>query len=100
VLLRHDVPAKHIPKLSEGRPNIQDYIKNGQVKLIINTPTKKGPATDEGRIRAMAVLHKVPIVTTITGAHAVAKAIRAVQAGDWGVKPLQAYNQQAAGTRR
>ena len=58
---------------SEGRPNIKDFIKNGQVQLIINTPTKKGPQTDEGKIRAMAVLNKVPIVTTITGANAAAQ---------------------------
>ena len=70
-------PPTRISKLAEGRPNIKDYIKNGKVQLIINTPTKKGPQTDEGKIRAMAVLHKVPIVTTITGASAAAKAIAA-----------------------
>jgi len=90
-LMRHDIPAQRISKLSEGRPNIKDLIKNRQIQLIINTPTKKGPATDEGKIRAMAVIHKVPIVTTITGAHATALAIRSLQSGDWGVKPLQKY---------
>jgi carbamoyl-phosphate synthase large subunit len=90
-LQRHDVPAERVSKLAEGRPNIKDLIKNAQVQLIINTPTKKGPATDEGKIRAMAVLSKVPIVTTITGANAAAKAIAAIQARDWGVRPLQTY---------
>jgi carbamoyl-phosphate synthase large subunit len=85
------VPATRIPKLSEGRPNISDYIKNKKVQLLINTPTKKGPQTDEGKIRAMAVLNKVPIVTTITGASAAARAIRAMQEGQWGVRPLQEY---------
>src|SRR5205823_6490021 len=51
-LFRAGLSAQPISKLAEGRPNIQDYIKNGQVQLIINTPTKKGPATDEGKIRA------------------------------------------------
>jgi carbamoyl-phosphate synthase large subunit len=88
---RGGIPATRISKLAEGRPNIADYIKNGQVQLIINTPTKKGPATDEGQIRAMAVLNRVPIVTTITGASAAARAIKAIQCGGWGVKPLQAY---------
>jgi carbamoyl-phosphate synthase large subunit len=91
VLAAHDVPARFIPKLSEGRPNIKDYITNRQVQLIINTPTKKGPQTDEGKIRSMAVLNRVPIVTTITGANAVAKAIQALQRGPWGVRPLQEY---------
>jgi carbamoyl-phosphate synthase large subunit len=71
-LARNDIPATKIPKLSEGRPNNKDYIKNGQVALIINTPTRKGPQTDEGKIRSLAVLNKVPIVTTITGASAAA----------------------------
>jgi carbamoyl-phosphate synthase large subunit len=90
-LSRGGVGATRINKLAEGRPNIKDYIKNGQVQLIINTPTKKGPATDEGKIRAMSVMNKVPIVTTITGASAAARAIKAIQSGGWGVKPLQAY---------
>jgi carbamoyl-phosphate synthase large subunit len=90
-LAKNDVPATKLFKLAEGRPNIADYIKNGQVQLIINTPTKKGPATDEGKIRAMAVLHKVPMITTLTGARAAASAIKALQKGDWGVRPLQEY---------
>jgi carbamoyl-phosphate synthase large subunit len=91
VLAANDVPATRIPKLSEGRPNIGDYIKNKKVHLIINTPTRKGPQTDEGKIRAMAVLSKVPIVTTITGANAAARAIQAMQKEDWEVRPLQSY---------
>jgi carbamoyl-phosphate synthase large subunit len=90
-LAKNDVPATKLAKLAEGRPNIADYIKNGQVQLIINTPTKKGPATDEGKIRSMAVLHKVPMITTLTGARAAASAIKALQQGDWGVRPLQEY---------
>jgi carbamoyl-phosphate synthase large subunit len=86
-----NIPAVRISKLAEGRPNVRDLIKNGKVQLIINTPTKKGPQTDEGKIRALAVLNKVPIVTTITGAAAVAKAIGAIKRQDWGVRPLQTY---------
>jgi carbamoyl-phosphate synthase large subunit len=90
-LNRNDVPVTRISKLSEGRPNIRDYIKNKRVHLIINTPTKKGPQTDEGKIRALAVLNKIPIVTTITGANAAARAIQAMQKEEWGVHPLQQY---------
>jgi carbamoyl-phosphate synthase large subunit len=90
-LRRHDIPATRVPKLSEGRPNIKDLLKNGKLQLIINTPTRKGPNTDEGKIRAMAVMHRVPIVTTITGAVAAARAIKVIQANGWGVKPLQDY---------
>jgi carbamoyl-phosphate synthase large subunit len=90
-LLRHDVPAQRISKLAEGRPNIQDFIKNSQVQLIINTPTRKGPSTDEGKIRAMSVVYRVPIVTTVAGASAAARAIKAIKETGWNVKPLQNY---------
>ncbi|MCC6423054.1 MAG: carbamoyl-phosphate synthase large subunit [Phycisphaerales bacterium] len=90
-LNQQDIPATRITKISEGRPNIIDYIKNGKVQLLINTPTKKGPQTDEGKIRATATLNRVPIVTTITGANAAARAIQALQAADWTVRPLQDY---------
>ncbi len=90
-LAKGGIDARRIPKLSEGRPNIIDYIKNGQAQLLINTPTRKGPQTDEGKIRAMSVLNKVPIVTTLTGASAAVRAIAAMQKGDWGVRPLQEY---------
>lgn len=92
-LRSHDVQTVLLSKLAEGRPNIKDMIKNGQIKLIINTPTKKGPQTDEGAIRAMAVLHKIPMITTLTGASATARAIESLQQGAWGVKPLQEYFQ-------
>ena len=62
------------------------------MQMIINTPTKKGPATDEGKIRAMAVLNKVPIFTTLTAAGAAAEAIASLQKEDWTVTPLQAWH--------
>jgi carbamoyl-phosphate synthase large subunit len=96
VLSKNDIPAARVFRLSEGRPNIKDHIKNGQVQIIINTPTKKGPATDEGKIRAMSVLNKIPIFTTITAASAAAKAIKAIKETGWGVKPLQAYFEERA----
>ena len=85
------VPCRKINKIQEGRPNIIDAIKNHQVQLLINTPTHKGPTTDEGRIRAAAVLHRIPIITTITGAEAAADAIVSLKHGDWTVKPIQDY---------
>jgi carbamoyl-phosphate synthase large subunit len=92
VLTRAGIPATRINKLAEGRPHIGDLVKNGDLKLMINTPTKKGPQTDEGKIRAMAVQYRVPIFTTLTAAAATAEAIAAMQKSGWGVKPLQAYH--------
>jgi carbamoyl-phosphate synthase large subunit len=85
------IAAERINKIQEGRPNVIDFIKNKQIVLLINTPTTKGPKTDEGKIRAAAVLHKIPIITTITAARAAAEAIEALQSGAWSVKPLQEY---------
>jgi carbamoyl-phosphate synthase large subunit len=92
VLARHGVETQRVNKLAEGRPNVRDAIKNGQVQLVINTPTKKGPATDEGKIRALCVASRVPIFTTLTAAAAAVRAIEALQHGDWGVRPLQDYH--------
>ena len=85
------VPCSRINKIQEGRPNIIDVIKNHQVQLLINTPTHKGPTTDEGRIRAAAVLNKIPIITTVTAAEAAAEAMVSLKATDWTVKPIQEY---------
>jgi carbamoyl-phosphate synthase large subunit len=91
-IIKAGVKAERINKLAEGRPNVRDYIKNGQVQLLINTPTKKGPTTDEGKIRALSVMNKVPIVTTITAARAAARGIAELQKDGWSVKPLQEYH--------
>ena len=85
------IKAERVNKINEGRPNLMDAIKNREVHLIINTPTTKGPRTDEGRIRALATLSKVPIITTMTAADAATQAILALCAGDWSVKPIQDY---------
>jgi carbamoyl-phosphate synthase large subunit len=91
VLAKNDIPATRLSKLAEGRPNIRDLIKNGKVQLIVNTPTKKGPQTDEGKIRALAVTNRVPMLTTVTAARAAAEAILELQKGDWDVRALQEY---------
>jgi carbamoylphosphate synthase large subunit len=94
------VRVQPLPKLSEGRPNIADYITNGEVNLLINTPTHRGPTTDEGRIRAMATLHNVSIITTMTAAQAAVAGIAALRAAAedpdraadaFSVRPLQEY---------
>ena len=80
-----------LKKISEGRPNITDYIADQDVAMVINTPTRKGRATDEGKIRALSTMHRVPMVTTVTGAAAMVEAIAALKKADWSVKALQDY---------
>ena len=76
------IAATRVNKIKEGRPNIIDKIKNKEVALLINTPTTKGPKTDEGQIRAAAVMHKIPIITTMTAAEVATEAIAALKIGD------------------
>src|SRR5690606_27510463 len=62
------VPVKVVKKLQEGHPNVLDYILNNDLALVMNTPSGKGARTDEGKIRAAAVMHNVPCITTIQAA--------------------------------
>lgn len=91
VLRKAGVPVTEIRKVQEGRPNLVDYMKNGQVALIINTPSGKGARSDEGRIRATAVQHGVTCITTIPAAQAAVEACRYLREQPLTVKPLQEW---------
>jgi len=86
---RFGVPVERVKKLAEGHPNLIDYLKNGEVQLIINTPSGKGARTDEGRIRAAAVQHGVPCITTIAAAGAAIRAMEALRREELTVLSLQ-----------
>jgi len=83
------IPVRIIKKLAEGHPNLIDYLKNGDVALILNTPSGKGARTDEGRIRAAAVQHGVPCITTVQAAEAAIKAMEALRHEELSVCSLQ-----------
>jgi carbamoyl-phosphate synthase large subunit len=78
VLREAGVNIESIRKLQEGRPNLLDYLANGEIHLIFNSPSGKGARTDEGRIRAAAVSYGVPCVTTLSGCLAVVRAMQAL----------------------
>ncbi len=92
VLERNGVPARHVFKVGEGRPTVVDLIKNGEIQLVINTPSGKKPKADEVAIRTAALQHNVPIVTTIPGAWATVEGIEALIKGEVGVRSLQEYH--------
>ncbi|MGH7162114.1 MAG: carbamoyl-phosphate synthase large subunit, partial [Planctomycetota bacterium] len=91
-LRRAGVEAEEIHKVGRGRPDILDALKNGGIDLIINTPVGKGAHTDEGRIRAEAIRHNVPIVTTLSGAAAAVNGIAAVRERSFRALSLQEYH--------
>jgi carbamoyl-phosphate synthase large subunit len=89
VLQEAGVPVEIVPKLQEGRPNLIDFMKNGQIALVVNTPSGKGARTDEGKIRAAAVSHGVTCITTLAAAQAAVEACRALREQELTVSPLQ-----------
>jgi len=88
-LLQHGIDITTIRKIREGRPNLLDHLANGTIDLIVNTPSGKGARTDEGRIRASAVSHGVPCITTIAGARAAVAAMERLREGKLNVYALQ-----------
>jgi len=83
------VEVTTVKKIAEGQPNLIDYLKNDDVQLILNTPSGKGARTDEGRIRAEAVQHGVPCITTLAAAEAAVRAMKATQDDELQVESLQ-----------
>jgi carbamoyl-phosphate synthase large subunit len=88
-LRAREIPVDEVPKIQEGRPNLLDMMKNGQVAMILNTPSGKGRRTDEGRIRAAAVTHRVTCITTLAAAQAAVDACRALREKELTVTALQ-----------
>jgi carbamoyl-phosphate synthase large subunit len=95
VLRDAGIPVRLLYKLQEGRPNILDLIKNGEMHFIINTPSGQQPRKDEVVIRSVAVAARVAMMTTLRGAQASSAAIRALQGSGYGVKSLQEYHELA-----
>ncbi len=92
--VENHVKIDKIRKVSEGSPNIRDAVVNGEIDLIINTPSGKQSADDGYYIRRMAVELGIPYVTTLAGARAVLTAIEHVKEGEIGVKSLNEYHEQ------
>jgi carbamoyl-phosphate synthase large subunit len=74
--------AESVFKVNEGRPNIVDHIKRGEIAIIINTPLGRTSHFDEQAIRRAALQYNVPCVTTMTGAQAIVEAIGARLSGE------------------
>jgi carbamoyl-phosphate synthase large subunit len=90
----NNIPNTEVKKLSEGRPNICDMIKNGDIQMIFNTPIGREGKTDDSYIRTMAIQNQVPYMTTIAAANATVIGIEAVlnKKGSE-LKSLQEYHQ-------
>lgn len=90
-LMENGVPAEKINKVLEGRPHIEDAIRNRQIQIVFNTTDGQKAVSDSKSIRRATLMQKVPYYTTLSGAAAVAEAIAALKAGSLEVRPLQDY---------
>ncbi len=86
------IPVQKLFKLNEGRPNALDMIKNGELAMIINTPSGKVAREDEVKIRSTATANRIPIITTLRAATASLEGIRALREHGLSVKTLQEYH--------
>lgn len=76
-------------KVHEGRPNIEDAIRSGEIQLVINTPVGRQAAHDDKYLRRAAIDYAVTTVTTLAGARAAVEGIAALQAQELQVRALQ-----------
>jgi carbamoyl-phosphate synthase large subunit len=91
-LAKAKIKVKKVFKLHEGRPNVLDRVKNGDINFIINTPSGKIPREHEVMIRNAALAAKIPIMTTVRAAQASANGIRSLQKSKLQVRSLQEYH--------
>jgi carbamoyl-phosphate synthase large subunit len=83
------IRVQRLMKLSQGHPNVLDYMVDGELRLVMNTPSGKGARTDEGQIRASAVSHGIPCITTIQAADAAVLAMEAQRQEEMTVQAVQ-----------
>jgi len=94
------IPSEPILKEYEGRPNITDAIKNGEIQLVINTPVGKLSTQDDSYIRKAAIKYRVPYITTLAAATAAVKGIKAFRRTIPYVKSLQSYHRDISNTAK
>jgi len=98
-LRQRGIPAGKVLKVYEGRPNAADLILSGSVQLLINTPLGKLTQRDDYWIRAAALQHRVPYMTTMSAASAACDAVLAMRSRTGDVRSLQEWHEIARGER-
>jgi carbamoyl-phosphate synthase large subunit len=95
VLRSNGVNAKMIPKIGEGKPDIIDLIKAGEIHLVINVPAGKKSLIDSKPIRSAAVVQHVTYITTLEGAQAAISGMDSLEKTGFTVKSIQEYAREA-----
>jgi carbamoyl-phosphate synthase large subunit len=86
------ISSRVVKKIGEGRPNVTDYIKNGSIQLVINTPSGKESAGGARIIRRTVLRYGLPYATTLAGACAMASGIEAMKKKKLSVRALQDFH--------
>jgi carbamoyl-phosphate synthase large subunit len=94
-LQKHGIAAAPLNKIKEGRPNIIDYVINGQIQLVINTFSGPQGRPDEKAIRTLVISRGIPLITTISAARAAVEGIEALRARRVTLRSLQEYHAEA-----
>ncbi|MCF0106421.1 MAG: carbamoyl-phosphate synthase large subunit [Holdemanella sp.] len=95
MIIANHIPCQKVKKLYEGRPNIEDIITNGELAMVINTPSGKQSVSDDSYIRKAAIKMRVPYMTNIAAAKATLEGIIEInQHGVHEVKSLQEYHSE------
>jgi carbamoyl-phosphate synthase large subunit len=81
-----------VQKLGDGRPDLVDAIKSGEISLLVNTPSGRRSSQDSSNIRKAAIKYKIPYITTTAAAIAAAKGVAARREGNPAVRSLQTYH--------
>ena len=92
MLEKNNIKCQSVLKISEGRPNVLDMMKNGEINLIINTPEGSNARSDGYYLRTAAVMQNIPSITTISAASAIVQGIRALKTNTKiDIKSIQDY---------
>ena len=93
-LINHGIETIIVYKVSEGRPNVVDHIKNGDIQMVINTSVGRKSSRDAYHIRRGALTYNILYTTTLAGAKALSEATKAIIDEDWQVCSLQEYHRK------
>ena len=90
------IPTQTVRKIHEGRPNVTDLMRNGDVQLLINTPLGKHAQADDYSMRQVAIANRISYTTTLSAANAACDAILALRSRPPSVKALQDWHAELA----
>jgi carbamoyl-phosphate synthase large subunit len=94
------VRAKQVAKIGEGKPDIVDAIKSGEIAMVINIPGGRKSQIDSKPIRSAALLQGIPCITTLEGAQAAVSGMAALSRSGFSVRSIQEYGEDARGDKR